>query len=341
MYSFERIPIKELDRNEYNGFSDKHIFTTLPWVRFIAEDQRAEPIILRITDKGVFRGYFTGLLVKKFGLRILGSPFRGWSTSYMGFDVFTKEEKTRILPEFIKYAFVNLKCHYIELADRGITLEEAKKTGYVFYPINSIEIDISRTEEEMFRSFKSDGRNFIRQFTRKGANVEECTPNDFFVEEYFNQLKDVFAKQHLTPTYSLCKVKQLLRNLCIDDMVLCLRATDPSGKSIATGIFPGYNNTFYFWGGASYRASQFYRPNEGIQWYAIRYWKKKGISCYDMGGVRDSKMKFGPSKTSYPCFMIAKYPGLLKLRNFAETLYFVYFRFKGRFVVRPGIGRDI
>ena len=115
-------------------------------------------------------------------------------------------------------------------------------------------------------------------------------------------------------------------------MVLCVRAKDPSGKSIATGIFPGYNKVFYFWGGASYRDGQFYRPNEGIQWYAIKYWKNRGVVSYNMVGVRDYKMKFGPSKISYPCFTIAKYPVLLVLRDFAETLYFVHAKIKGRFV---------
>jgi len=332
MYYFEKIPIEQLDEIEYKRFIDKRIFTTLPWIKFIAEDQKAEPVFVRITKNGIFRGYFTGLMIKKFGVKILGSPLKGWSTSFMGFDTFNKLEKTKILPEFVKYAFRCLKCHYIELIDRDISIEEAKKTGIAFYKIDSLELDISKTEDEIFKNFKTDARNFCRQFTRKGAKIVKCTPNDSFAEEFLKQLQDVFSKQKLSPNWSLNKIRRLLRNLLVEDMILCLNALDPSGKSIATGIFPGYNKEFYFWGGASYRNFQFYRPNEAIQWYAIKHWKNTGAICYNMVGVRDYKKKFGPSKICYPCFTIAKHPLLLVLRYLAETLIFVFFRAKGRFI---------
>lgn len=40
-----------------------------------------------LKEERVAVGYFTGMIVRKIGLRILGSPFPGWSTDYMGLSL--------------------------------------------------------------------------------------------------------------------------------------------------------------------------------------------------------------------------------------------------------------
>nr|BFE74894.1 hypothetical protein GCM10020092_081950 [Actinoplanes digitatis] len=56
------------------GYPDRLIFHTEPWLRFVAESQRAEPVLATITDGTTTVGHFTGLLTRRYGLRILGSP---------------------------------------------------------------------------------------------------------------------------------------------------------------------------------------------------------------------------------------------------------------------------
>ena len=88
MYNFIEVDINSLDVNEYNNFSDKLIYQTKEWVGFVAKTQNAKPIILRIIDDNDnLIGYYTCLLFSKFGFKIIGSPFRGWTTLYMGFNV--------------------------------------------------------------------------------------------------------------------------------------------------------------------------------------------------------------------------------------------------------------
>lgn len=329
MYEFEQIDIYSINLNEFNCFKNKAIFTTVEWIKFIEEDSKAKPIILRIKKKGTYIGYFTSLMVKKFGVTIIASPFSGWSTCFMGFDCIFMKHKTEVLYELSEYLFKKFKCIYIEIIDRDITIEQAKSTGLDYVPISTLELNINKTDDEIFKVFKTDCRNFIRQFERRGAILEEAIPNDKFAEEYYEQLKDVFAKQGWVPTYSLDKVKCLLRHLSGTNMLLCLRVRDPEGLSIATSIFIGYREKCFFWGGASLRAYQSYRPNEYMIWHAVKYWRERGCEVFDMVGVRDYKRKFGSEEKVYTRIIIPKYKIIALLHDLAKKCYFLIIIVKG------------
>lgn len=328
MYEFEHIDINDLDIDEYYSFERKSIFTRLEWIRFIMEDSAANPIILRIKRDSIFIGYFSALMIRKFGVKIIASPFRGWSTCFMGFDTLV-DNKTEILKDLTGYLFKKFGCLYIEIVDRDISVEQAQAAGFNCASVATLELDIDKSDEEIFKNFKSVCRNRIRQFDKKGASLEHALPDDQFAEEYYEQLKDVFAKQGTLPTYSVDKVKRLLHHLSGTDMLLCLRVRDPDGLSIATSIFIGYNKKFFFWGGASLRPYQHYCPNEYMMWYAIRYWRDKGCSIYDMVGVRDYKRKYNPEEKRYARVTISKYAILIVMRNMALKGYYLLLRFKG------------
>lgn len=328
MYAFEIVSIDKLDVNEYNQLPNKNLFTTIEWINFVKETHNAEPVIIRITEEHKLVGYFTGLLVKKFGIKILGSPFNGWTTAYMGFDVVEGYDKVDLIESITKFLFRTLKCLFIQITDRYIEEAQLKNTKYKYLMSRSIELNIDRTEEAIFKSFKSECRTSIRQFERRGASIEIAKPNEQFSIEYFEQLQEVFARQGLVPTYDSSRVLGLFKNLR-SNQLLCLRVRNPEGKCIATSIFVGFNQRFYFWGGASFRAFQSYRPNEYMFWYAIKYFKEKGYKYFDMYGERDYKNKFRPDKIAYPCIMIARFKILIVLRDFAKRLFWILLRIKG------------
>lgn len=329
MYKFQPINLDSLDLNEFNGFACKPVFTTPEWIRFVEADSGAKPLILRITKNQGFVGYFSGLMMKKFGVSIVASPFSGWSTCFMGFDCLCKEAVLDVLKDLKTYLFEEVKCVYVEIIDRDMDLDLAKRSGLRFVLLSTLELDIDRSDDELFKVFKTDCRNFIRQFERRGATIEEASPDERFAEEYFEQLQDVFAKQGMVPTYGVDKVKRLLTHLAVSDKLLCLRVRNPDGASIATSIFLGHNNKFFFWGGASFRSFQSFRPNEYMIWYAIRYWRARGCTVFDMVGVREYKKKFGSVEREYAKLIIPKYTFLLSLRNLAERLYFFMLKVRG------------
>ena len=80
MARFERVPFHPDDWNKtLSAFPDRIVFQTAEWISFLIDTQKGEPVIAALKDGNETLGYFSGLIVKKFGLKILGSPFRGWS----------------------------------------------------------------------------------------------------------------------------------------------------------------------------------------------------------------------------------------------------------------------
>jgi hypothetical protein len=53
------------------------------------------------------------------------------------------------------------------------------------------------------------------------------------------------------------------------------------------------NEVAFFWGNASWRADQHWRPNEFLHWYALRDWKARGVKMFDWGGGGTYKEKYG------------------------------------------------
>jgi predicted N-acyltransferase len=295
-------------------FDDRTIFQTKEWIRFIADAQRAEPVIAHIMDGQGIVGTFSGLIVNKLGLRILGSPLPGWSTSYMGFTLAPTVSRSEALRALENFALHELNCVHLEIMDRRITAADFDATGFTYKQYSGFEIDLTRTEEELWMAMDPSCRRCIKKSVREGVRVEIGDPRSF-AEEYFSQLKDVFAKQHLVPTYGKERVCLLLKHLLPTGNLLLLKASDSRGKCIATGIFPALNDTMYFWGGASWREYQHLRPNEALQWCAIRYWKAKNIVRYDMGGDGAYKRKYGGAVITVPWGRKSKYQFLEAMRS--------------------------
>lgn len=327
LYRFERIEFKDLNRVEYNSFPKKSVLTTPEWIEFIIDISGAVPYILKVYKTEVLLGYFTALKFKKFGIPIIGSPFPGWSTPYMGFDFYDVSEKAAVIPELIDYIFENEKCLFFQMTDRDITFEQAdelkRNRGYIIDTAETLELRVDVDDKQMYKNMKTDCRNFINQFERRGATIEFATPDDAFAEEYYNQLLDVFAKQNLVPTHGVDLIKKMLRHLSEANNILCLRVRDPEGLSIATSIYPGFNKKFFFMMGASLRPYQQYRPNEYMIYTAMKYWRDRGCEEFDMVGIRPYKKKFGSWEERYPIIIAPKYKILYHLKNFASSLYYL------------------
>jgi CelD/BcsL family acetyltransferase involved in cellulose biosynthesis len=274
-------------------YADRLIFHTPAWLRFVAETQRAEPVLATITDGGTLVGHFTGLLTKRYGLRILGSPMAGWTTSYMGFNVDPAVPRRAALEALLPFAFRELGCAHLEIRDRGFVAGDLDGLGMRWADAPTAVIDLTLDEDALFGRMASACRRNIRKADKSGVVIEEANADDAFAEEFYDQLRDVFAKQNLVPTYPVGRVRSLLRHLGPAGDLLVLRARDPEGRCIATAVLPWYHRTMYFWGGASYRQHQHWRPNEALIWYALRYAKSRGVTEFDFVGGNAYKAKYG------------------------------------------------
>ncbi|MCK4818981.1 GNAT family N-acetyltransferase, partial [bacterium] len=317
MIQFKRLTLEKVKWEELDRFWDRTVFETLPWLRFLEKTQSAEPVIAAIEHSGELIGYFTGLIVRKYGVKILGSPFKGWTTSFMGFNLLHEYNRWEFLKDFPSFVLDQLKCHYFEISDRYIKEEDYVGLGYTVLFFKSYEIDLTKSEEELFANMKKKCRKAVRKATRNGIYIEQATDMGF-VDDYYDQLTDVFAKQSLVPTYPKTRVQELIIHLLPRGNLLLLRVRNKDGLCIATGIHTVFNESAYGWGGASWREYQMLQPNELLEWNAMKSLKARGIKRYDMVGPESHKRKYGGDIISVPRLIMGKYGFLFDLRNLAK-----------------------
>ena len=329
MFRFRRLDPADVPWQTLDQFGDRVVFQTREWLDFIGESQCATPIVAEIRDDDTVAGYFSGLVVRKFGVRILGSSFPGWTTPYIGFNLAPGYSRARLLDPLTAWAFRELRCLHVEVSDRCFQPEDGDAARLDRTAYETYKSDLTRSEDDLFKGMDSACRRCIRKAEKGGVTIEEAA-DLAFAHEYYEQLKDVFAKQGKVPTYSVERVELLLKHLLPTGRLLAVRARNPDGKCIATGLYPGMNDTAFFWGNASWREEQHWRPNEYLHWYALRYWKARGVKLFDWGGGGTYKEKYGVEPYVVPWFYKSKYRLLSTVRNEARALYYKSQRLVGR-----------
>jgi len=317
------------DQCMLDGFADRTIFQTRAWLHFVAETQSAQPVLVQLSDGPQVAGYFTGLTVQRFGMKILGSSFPGWTTPYMGFNLVPGVTQLAALEAIEDFSFGALKCAHMEISDPGFTVEDGASLGFVCGAYESYVTDLRQSEEAIFQSMDSACRRCIRKSEKSGVVLEEAHDLEF-ADEFYAQLVEVFDRQSKAPTYDRERVRALIRHVDPTGRLLLVRARDPRGKCIATGIFPGFNKVAQFWGNASFQSGQILRPNEAIHWYAMRYWKQRGIEFYDWGGGGRYKEKYGCAPYSVPWLSKSRSPAIRLLRDGARQVFETKQRILGR-----------
>jgi CelD/BcsL family acetyltransferase involved in cellulose biosynthesis len=322
MLTLERVPYdsKWWDCT-LNQFADRNVYQTSAWLAFLEETQKGEVVIAALREGNSVLGYFSGLVVQTLGVRLLGSPLPGWSTSYMGFNLHSSLPRSAALEALRRFAFHDLQCAHMEVMDRRFGQPETRVPRFRCHEYKGFEIDLRQSEEELFAGVSSSCRTCIRKAAKSGVSLEQVDMDDeAFVEEYCAQMQDVFAKQKLVPTYDAERVRAVIRHLGPTGHLLLLRARDAEGRSIATGIYPAMHTRAYIWGGASLRDFQILRPNEALTWRLMTVLKKRGIQFFDLGGGGEYKQKYGGARISVPWLRSSRYPFLETLRQCAATL---------------------
>lgn len=304
----------------------------------LEESVGAHPVVIAIEDDYNHTiGWFIGGLVRKFGIKILASPFEGWATSFQGLSMKQKtspEQKVQIYKHLFEYCFKKGLGHFIQVTDWDLTHHTSGLDKFHLSEITSYYLDLSPSENELYRSFKQKSAQYaIHKAERLGVIVQQPTDLDAFAVEYYEELKDVFAKQNLTPTYDLERVKSLLNQLSTSKKVLALEALHPDTKKcMATIIFVYHNGMAFYWGAASWREFQKYCPNELLFFEACKLLKEKGVTLLEMEGIRKYKEKYNPIEYSKPKLLAAKWPFLITAKELAKKGYYLMHDIKSKFV---------
>jgi hypothetical protein len=311
-------------------FPGYDVFQTPAWMHFLTESQGVTPVTATLHDGEGIAGCFAGMLVRWHGIRILGSPFTGWTTESMGIRLCGRVRKRDAVRALADYAFGELRCLHLEFRDPNFVPADVDGLGFNSTVSGGYILDLNQDEAQILQGFSQKScRYSIRKAEKLGVVIEEAGA-DGFAGEYYSQLLEVFAKQSLVPTYNQRRVELLIKHMLPTGNLLLLRARDPDGRPIATGLFLGMNRTSYFWGNASCRDAQHLCPNEALHWYAIRYWKRRGFHYYDLCGGGDYKKKYGGFVATRYWFRQSKYLWVSAGRRSAYRLFRWRQTLKGR-----------
>jgi CelD/BcsL family acetyltransferase involved in cellulose biosynthesis len=316
--TLERVDPSHCAWADLDAFPDRVVFQTREWLSFLAASQHAEPVIAAVRADQATVGYFTGSIVRRYGVRMLGSPLPGWTTDYMGFNLVDGVERQAALEALLGFAFNGLRCSHVEVRDRRLRSADLESLQVEQSPAPTYVIDLRADEDVLLSRMTSACRRNLKKADRVGVVIEEAS-DPGFADEYYAQLRDVFAKQNLVPTYGVERVRTLIEHLLPSDNLLLLRARDSDGTCIATAIFPMFNTTTYFWGGASWRVHQHLRPNEALIWYAMQYSRRRGLTEFDFSGGGTYKRKYGASELVIPHVRKSRFGALSRMRQVART----------------------
>ena len=310
MYKVIPQKIETLKELEKNGVV-KTVFQTTEWINFITVNQNGIPVLLKIIDeRDDTKAYFVGLIVKKAGIKILGSPFEGWLTCDMGFIRISEFDINKALKSVAKYAFKALNCFFVQVTDYQMKFDELDPK-IRRYSTKILHIDNSKPLENIIEGFSKNGRRDVRASQRKGVVIKKVPFDKHFADIYYDQLKDVFAKQNTKPFYSLEKIYDLVDAFKDkQDRVLAMEAFAPDAHCIATVFSFGFGEWAYYIGAASYREYQKYLPNEALFYAFVEHWNENKIKNIDLVGYREYKMKYSPTIIEVPTVYFERIPGL-------------------------------
>ena len=317
---FERLPFDQVPWDELDKYPDRVVCQTRGWLRYLRDTQRAEPVVARLLSGGATVGWFTGAMVRKFGVRVLGSPFPGWLTFDMGFNLDEGVSRRDALQALRRFAFGPLGCWHVEVRDRFLVPDDTAGLGWDAQVGSTILVDLAKAEDQLFAGLDRDVRRCVRRAQDQGVTIVEADDEAFF-DEHYRQLLEVFGKQGLSPTYERDRLRSLWRNLRGSGRLLLLRGLTPDGECASTGVFAAMNDTMYWVAYSSWLKYQPLHVNDLLQWHAIRHWSAQGLARYDMAGWVTYKMKFGGVKTETYWFRCSRVPLLSRLREPARRFF--------------------
>jgi CelD/BcsL family acetyltransferase involved in cellulose biosynthesis len=318
-----------------SGHADAEVYHAAAWLAFLATTQHAEPVVAVVRRGGRPVGYFVGAIVRRYGVRILGSPLRGWTTQCMGFlldDDADRRAAADALPEF---AFHDLGCVHVELADRKLTAARMRGSGYEVEAGRTFVLDLTAPEADLLAGMRRTTRQEIRKAARQGLRVESAS-DDGFATEFYEYLRETFARQGLRPTYDIGRVRALIRELQPSGRLHMLRVRTPDGTSIATSLSVGWSRTAIGWGMGFDRSTAEHHPNELLWWEMIRSWKTCGATAFDFGGAGSYKEKYGGIETPTAHYYRSRWPILRQGRPLIRGLA----RARQRLGALPGMHRS-
>jgi hypothetical protein len=181
----------------------------------------------------------------------------------------------RAADALIPFAFHDLRCLHIELADRKLSSEQMEGSTY---GVSSARRTRSTWHSQRTPCCGPCNRRLVRRSARQSAVGSSRRYNRPSVCRRVPCLSDRdLLRQGIGPTYGVERVRQLIESLRCTRTLLLLRVRSPEGKVLAAGISVGGRRVAVSWGSVMDRSEDDLNPAQLLWWETIRHWRERHV----------------------------------------------------------------
>jgi len=148
---------------------------------------------------------------------------------------------------------------------------------------NTINIDLTRDEEEILMAMSGNTRRKVRTAEKKGVTIREASLDDLPI---LYDLYKVTGERDAFLTRPFEYYKLAWQTFMEADLAHALIA-EFEGKPIAHVILFHFGQKCWYFYGASSNEERNRMPNYALQWEAMKWSKNHGYTIYDMWGAPD------------------------------------------------------
>jgi hypothetical protein len=146
--------------------------------------------------------------------------------------------------------------------------------------------------------------------------------DDAFVDEHFNQMREVYLRGGNVVPFPKQRVLACFQHLRAAGHLLAVSACLPDGTRIATGMFFMDGRELLLWTWAHRTRYRWYRPTELMTWTVMQRAMAAGCKSFDLMGGGDFKAKFGGAPDLFKYRWVwSRHMWIAQARNLAGLLH--------------------
>jgi hypothetical protein len=190
-----------------------------------------------------------------------------------------------------------LGIHHIEIMSPDLDPGTMLTLGFRGEPWPTYRMPLDPDDEaRTLKQLKDSARRNVTRGIKLGLEVKFET-DDRFVDEHYEQIKEVYVRGGHTVNFGRRRVLECFRRMRDAGNLLAVSVSLPGGgATIATGMFTIEGSELLLWTWAHRAKYRWYRPTELMTWVVIQRALKAGCQTFDLMGLGEFKTRFGAER---------------------------------------------
>lgn len=277
------------------GFDNYRISHKLTWMHSLQSTVKGRPLFLIYERANHIVGCIPGFLANFGPLRLFGSPLQGWQTVSMG-PVFDSKAVSpgELMPPLIKFLETRYGVHHIEIISSELDQQVMKDLRFRSELLPTYRATLFPDDHDRsMRSMKDSARRNVRRGIKLGLEVK-FEDDETFVDEHYNQLREVFARGGYSLPFAKKRAQNFFRYMKASGNLIAVSVYLPNnGPNIATGMFTIEGRELLLWMWTHRTEYRWFRPTELMTWSVMKRAMDLGCDTFDFMGRGDFKAKLG------------------------------------------------